>query len=283
MLSYKTCVELIHVIEHYQERFVDRLLQVFDLKHKVSVAEGRFNKDKKANVVLSALRYPPVNGKGPFTSDFRMDILTYLIDHYYRAEDADVSSPLFPKKNKHIPYNERFEHAFPSLAYSLKRDGYRVCGREIIHSLPPTLEAAQTENELDALLDRYNLAEARVHLQQAISNHSQGNWEAANGQFRPFIESLLIGICQRLLPRNTCNSVAAAIQLLSNSLQPAFLQTELNEVEHGDCKKPFVEGLWKRMHPAGAHRGTSSEADCTFRYHISIVFAHYLLKRLEDR
>ena len=83
------------------------------------------------------------------------------------------------------------------------------------------------------------------------------------------------------MPANKTDNAQSAITILSKTVNPPFLRADLNEVENSNCKKPFIDGLWKRLHPEGSHPGLSDEEDSTFRYHITIVVAYYLLKRLE--
>jgi hypothetical protein len=90
-----------------------------------------------------------------------------------------------------------------------------------------------------------------------------------------------VEINNKILPGNPAQSAAQAIRLLSSTANPPFLREDLNEVEHANCKKPFIEGLWKRLHPQGSHPGLSDEEDSTFRYHAVIVVAYDLLKRLD--
>ncbi len=282
MLSNTTCIELIAVIETYVEKITDRIFTSFDLEHRIHLSEGRFNHEKKLNILLKELlwrREPTILG-----GSIRMDLLQYMLNHFYRHEDDPNKSNFLPRdRMDHIPYEDRFTYSYPALASSLKRDGYVLKGRTIKKMLPEEIEEAKIETELEGLLNKFNFTTARGHLQQAIANHSQANWASANSQFRPFIESLLIDICSVLLPNNPCNNANTAITILSKTANPPFLLEALNEVESNNCKKPFIEGLWKRLHPAGNHPGLSDEEDCTFRYHITIVTAHNLLKRLEKR
>lgn len=280
MLSLKTCLELINLLDNYPLKTIDRIFVVFDIEYMIAPIHGKFTKEDKINILYKKLRHPPE--KGPFSNLFRMDLLQYMVDHFYRFEDdPKTSGYVFYKGEGHIEYEDLFSHRHKALSNSLKRDGYIIKERIIKKLLPEEIEEAQSEVELFILLDKFNLTVTKGHLEQAISNHSQGNWAGANSQFRPFIESLLIDICKLILPQNNCNSASDAIKLLSQSANPPFLRPDLNEVEGFNCKKPFIEGLWKRLHPEGIHPGLSDEEDSTFRYHISIVVAHYLLKRLE--
>ncbi len=282
MISLKTSIELISVIDKYLPKVIDRIFVVFDIEHLIHPTLGKFSKDDKVNILLKTLKIPP--SKGPFTESFQLDLLQYMIDHFYRYEDERGSTnyvsydPNFGTVNS----ENLFCYKYLALANSLKRDGYIIKERSIKKMLPNEIEEAKTESELFTLLNKFNLSTTKGHLEQAIRNHSQGNWAGANGQFRPFVESLLIDICKFLLPNNKCESANTAINLLSKTVTPPFLRSDLNEVENPNCNKPFIEGFWKRLHPEGTHPGLSDEEDSTFRYHITIVVAYYLLKRLSN-
>ncbi len=283
MLSLKTCIELINVIDSYVVRVVDRIFVVFDIEHLIHPTLGKFSKDDKVNILLKTLKHPPT--KGPFTDSFQLDLLQYMVDHFYRYEDENGSNRYVSYDPNYgtIRYEDRFSYKNLPLANSLKRDGYVIKEQTIKKMLPNEIEEAKTESELFALLNKFNFSTTKGHLEQAIKNHSQGNWAGANGQFRPFIESLLVDICKFILPNNKCENANTAINLLSKTVNPPFLRSDLNEVENPNCNKPFIEGFWKRLHPEGTHPGLSDEEDSTFRYHITIVVAYYLLKRLLSR
>lgn len=283
MLSLKTCIELINVIDGYVVRVVDRIFVVFDIEHLIHPTLDKFSKDDKVNILLKTLKHPST--KGPFTDSFQLDLLQYMVDHFYRYEDENGSNRYVSYDPDYgtVRYEDRFSYKNLPLANSLKRDGYIIKERTIKKMLPNEIEEAKTESELFALLNKYNFSTTKGHLEQAIKNHSQGNWAGANGQFRPFIESLLVDICKFVLPSNKCENANTAINLLSKTVNPPFLRSDLNEVENPNCNKPFIDGFWKRLHPEGTHPGLSDEEDSTFRYHITIVVAYYLLRRLSSR
>ena len=96
-----------------------------------------------------------------------------------------------------------------------------------------------------------------------------------------------MSICNKLTAPNRCNNYGEALQWMANTskVNPVFLSPSLNEVpsQGGSNDKTYVSGLMNRLHPQGPHPGLSDEEDSTFRYHTVIIFARYLLKRLEDR
>ena len=283
MLSLKTSIEVVHVIDGYNEKIIDRIFYSFDIEHLIHPAKGRLTRDNKINLLIKTVKNPPP--MGPYTDSFNMDLLQYMVEHFYRYQDDPKSkySMFYDSSLDHLSYEDKFSYKYPTLANALKRDGYIIKGTIIKKMLPKEIEEAKVESELMLLIEKFNFDTTKGHLEQAIQNHSQGNWAGANGQFRPFIESLLIDICKSILPKNRCENANTAINLLSKTASPRFLRGDLNEVESPNCNKPFIEGFWKRLHPEGNHPGLSDEEDCTFRYHLTIVVAYYLLKRLAQR
>ncbi|WP_445957795.1 hypothetical protein [Yeosuana sp.] len=261
---------------------IERIFLVFKLEYHLFPTNDRNNSNsKRVNILLSNLNSN--NLEGPFTASFQMDLLQYVIDNYYRDKE-DIINRLFKYSDEvKVKFEDKFSVKFKKLANSLKQDGFVVKGNHIQKLLPQEIEEARTDSELISLLIKLGFDTTKGHLEQAVNNHLNSNWAGANSQFRTFIESLLIEIVKYILPENNCNSASSAINILAKTISPPFLRVDLNEVETSQCKKPFVEGLWKRLHPEGNHPGLSDEEDSTFRYHITIVFAHYLLKRLEKR
>ncbi len=282
MISLRTCIELANVVDNYDSRVVDRLFTALDLAHLANPNLGKFSKDDKINILLKELKYQRTPGL--LTDSFQLDVLQFMVDHFYRYEDEPGSNNYvsYDQNIGIVKYENKFSHTYTSLANSLMLDGYTINARTIKKMLPVEIEEARTENELFTLLNKHSFFTTKGHLEQAIQNHSQGNWAGANGQFRPFIESLLIDICRSLAPNNKCENAHSAITILSKTVNPPFLRADLNEVENSNCNKPFIEGFWKRLHPEGNHPGLSTKEDSTFRYHISIVVAHYLLTRFSN-
>ena len=99
MLSFKTCIELINVIDNYIQKVVDRIFVAFDLTHLTHPTLGKFTTDDKINILLKTLKYPPP--KGPFTDSFQIDLLQYMVDHFYRYEDE-------PQNRNSIFYDKSF-------------------------------------------------------------------------------------------------------------------------------------------------------------------------------
>ncbi|MES2836827.1 MAG: hypothetical protein V4667_04850 [Bacteroidota bacterium] len=283
MLSTKTLLELIKLADTLTHPEVNRIVSIFNF---TPIPLGEKNTVmSKTTKIFNELRYYPETKKGPFTNDIQLDFLQYIIDDFFDKR------PLYESRTKEwdnahefsINFNNAFVSHNQELGHNLKRDGYIVEGRAIKKLLPAEIEEAKTESELFIAIDKYNFQVSKGHLNQAILNHSQGNWASANSQFRTFIESILTEINNFLLPGNQTVTAAQAIKTLAETANPPFLSKDLNEYPSDKDSDSFVYGLWTRLHPDGSHPGLSDEDDSSFRYHISIVFANYLLRRLTER
>lgn len=179
-----------------------------------------------------------------------------------------------------------FEQMFPTLSYALKRDGFQVRDGQLRPALPEVLDLPQADDEVHALLRKFGFFDPALgHLDQAIANHASGNWAAANGQLRAFMESLFDEIAQRLAPNPGSLPPAGQARRvwLATGVAPPFLLPALNEWDDQGQGKGFVEGFYRRLHPAGSHPGLSDEEDCTFRLHLVLLLARLLLRRLDAR
>ncbi len=280
MLSNKTLFDLIKLADEFDHPEVNRIVSVFNFTH---LAPNSKNSVKsKTTSIFIHLKFK--SGTPPFTDDIHLDFLQYLIDDYFFKRPFYESGGIeYNPNGPSINFQNAFVTNNKEVGNSLKRDGYIVVGKTIKKLLPQEIEEAKIESELMVALDDVGFQQSKEHLNQAISNHSQGSWAGANSQFRTFTESLLLEICKKLLPKNAALTCAQAIKLLSDTANPPFLSKDLNEVPSNDKDDSFVYGLWVRLHSDGSHPGLSDEDDSSFRYHMTIVFANYLLRRLKSR
>ena len=81
-------------------------------------------------------------------------------------------------------------------------------------------------------------------------------------------------------PQQGQNQGEARREALAKLQQP-FLIVDLNE--WGNQGKNLVNGVFKRLHPQGAHPGLSDDEDSTFRLHMVILLGRLFLRRLDAR
>ena len=159
----------------------------------------------------------------------------------------------------------------------LDMDGYAVSNGMLRRTLPTDIGLPETESELMRLMNKYGLETPRGHLQQALDAHARGNWAGANGQIRTFFDALLDAIAERVDPSTTM--LATGQPRRAKLASHGFLSIPLNE--WGDDGRGFINGLVKRLHPAGPHPGLSDEDDSTFRLHTVLLTTTLLLHRLD--
>ncbi len=164
----------------------------------------------------------------------------------------------------------------------LERAGYDLDeNRNIRRILPEVIDLPAADDEVHTLLNRYHLATPFGHLDQAIDSHTRSHWAAANSQIRSFLESLLDEIAYMLVPNVPRGQTQgeARREALAN-LQPPFLSVSL--FEWGNQGKNLLNGVFKRLHPQGAHPGLSDEEDSTFRLHLVLLLGRLFLRRLDS-
>lgn len=170
-----------------------------------------------------------------------------------------------------------------AFARGLARDGYVLSwnhyGTKAVlrAALPDELDLPATDDEVHQLLKAFQFATPLGHLDQAIEAHTRGDWAAANGQLRTFLESLFDDIARNVRP-------AEALQLPSSENRRALLADigflAVGRNEWTQDGKNFLNGLFKMLHTEGSHPGLSSEDHCTFRLHVVLVTARTFLRRL---
>lgn len=172
--------------------------------------------------------------------------------------------------------------AFPSLAHSLRLDGYSINDDGSLASILPTsTPLAPKETEVERLLSKFEFTIAEGHLEQAVTAHTRGDWAAANAQMRSFVESLFDSFSEKLLPASRPATSHGRREQLAK-LSPPFIDPALNEWDFGP-NGGFVQGFWRRLHSNGSHPGLSDEDDCTFRLQLVYLVAHMFLTRFDNR
>lgn len=170
-----------------------------------------------------------------------------------------------------------------ALLRGLARDGYVVGWEErgrhamLRAALPNEIQLPETDDEVRHLLNALGFATPLGHLGQAIDAHTRGDWAAANGQLRTFLESLFDDIARAVRPAES-DQLATAENRRALLTQVGFLAADRREWTPDG--KGYVNGLFKMLHTEGSHPGLSDEDHCTFRLHVVLVTARTFLRRL---
>jgi hypothetical protein len=265
--SRRTLLAALDTFETLSHSQIDRYLLQYGLESVAPVAVG--NKQKRATAVASYLLGQPER-----EDEDGENLIDTIVEERVRTAITVCTH------YDGFHYAE-FQTNYPALHRGLERDGFTVEDGQLRRALPQALDLPEADDEVHALLDAYHFTTPKGHLDQAIAAHSRGDWAAANAQFRPFIESLLDEIAERL------NGGAAGLPAAGNprrqwlaQTNPPFFIGALNEWTGQGTG--FLEGFYRRLHPQGAHPGLSDEDDSTFRLHLVLLVARLLLKRLQQ-
>jgi hypothetical protein len=173
------------------------------------------------------------------------------------------------------PEVEKFVRTLARDGFTLEQDGLR-------RTLPDAVDLPAADDEVHRRLTELGFTTPLGHLEQAIANHTNGSWAAANAQLRTFVEALLDEVAQRLDPAGAqAQATSHGRRTLLANLNPPFLLRGVNEWE--DNGKGYVNALFNRLHPEGSHPGLSDEEDSTFRLHTVLIATRLLLRRFHQR
>ncbi len=154
------------------------------------------------------------------------------------------------------------------LIAALRVDGYELLDGRLVAagagSIPMTAEVSLLESRLR----ERQLAVAARHYRQAVDSFTDGRLEASNGQLRSCLENVLIELGARH-GRRTSDPKGAAELLRTAGLLD------------GDETK-LLQGLIGVSNERGAHHGTTTEEEATFRLHTTTAVLRYLLARVHD-
>jgi len=163
------------------------------------------------------------------------------------------------------------------LAAALARDGYDVVDGRVRANVPEPFTPAHAGDALSGLLAKHAFNVPLGHLTQGVDAHSRGDWAAANAQVRAFLEALLDELAVRVDPSSA--TIPSGHGRRSRLAGAGFFLREFNEWD--DDGKGYINGLFRRLHPHGAHPGLSNQEDSTFRLQTVVLVARLLLLRFE--
>jgi hypothetical protein len=146
-------------------------------------------------------------------------------------------------------------------------------------ALPGEIDLPAADDEVHQILKHFGFQTALGHLDQAIEAHTRGDWAAANGQTRTFIESLFEQIAHHI------DSAQAAEAGSSENRRAMLANLKFLSIPRNEWTpdgKNFVNGLFKMLHTEGSHPGLSDEDRSTFRLHLALVTGRTFLRRLRN-
>ena len=169
----------------------------------------------------------------------------------------------------HVLAREWARERYPALLASLAADGFEWGLNSLVPSMPLPAQPAPEVSALESDLIDHELRVAATHYRQAVDNFVDGNFEAANGQLRSFLEALFQALGVSAGAQANVGADAAVVHLRRVG--------SLDEAE-----SQFLRGLWAGAQDNGPHAGLTNEEEARFRLHTATAAARYLLRRGSD-
>jgi hypothetical protein len=196
-------------------------------------------------------------------------------DSSRRALESIVRETLkefYPQKEVSQIRRQRFFEKFPDLDTALRADGFHVREGELIPIISSLVEPVKEEALVETLLDKYGFSIAKNHLKQSYENYVGGNWEAANGALRSFLQDVFDQIALIIAP------------LGAGQKAPGGERRKLLQEKHfieSDTEAKLVLGFFQFASHKGSHPGISNESDSRLRRYMAVALASYYLEKLE--
>lgn len=154
------------------------------------------------------------------------------------------------------------------LLATLSVDGFELQDDKLVVTTPGPARLGPEVSAVEQNLSAYGLNVAASHYSQAVENLARGNFEAANGQLRSFMEDLFISICKAKRSKNF-KDARSALQHMKDS---GFLEpSEWN----------MYRGFWDSSQNNGPHHGLSDYSEALYRLHVGTAIARYMLRRMD--
>lgn len=179
---------------------------------------------------------------------------------------------LYPWAESSQCRREYFFRKFPDLDAALRADGYQVREGELVPVLSPLVEAVKEEGIVERLLGKRGFDIAKNHLTQSYENYVEGNWEAANGALRSFLQDVFDQIALIIAPQEARRKEPGG--------ERRKLLQEKGFIE-SDAEAKLVSTFFQFASHKGSHPGISNESDSRLRRYIAIALASYYLEKLE--
>ncbi len=101
------------------------------------------------------------------------------------------------------------------LLHALRLDGFEWRDGKLVPTTPEPVALADELSRLERDLQGLSMSVAAAHYRQAYESFVAGNWEAANGQIRSFVEDFFIEIGRRVTSK-VRSDPSASLQDLRN-------------------------------------------------------------------
>ena len=266
-LGRKTIAALIGLLKDWSRADIRKMLFEHELNE-------RFQEVSKLDA-LGYVFYPMVD-------DAEIQRYAKMYDNPYYSTPDGFSIDRDKEVRNTIELIEHIVQEFPSryggedrievLRKSLRSDGLDLDDEgRVVRFLSQAVDPGKEQGLLESRLIKAGFTLAHEHFDEAVSSAEIGNWKAANGQIRTFLEALCDAIAERLHEGGEeAPKGGDARNLMADR---GFLSKE---------ESNLLKAFFTVLHGAGAHPGTSSEDDCHRRRLMAVALANYYLDHFDE-
>jgi hypothetical protein len=152
----------------------------------------------------------------------------------------------------------------------LRAEGWDIQQGNLVAHPSTSVSLAAHKGKLESMLESFGFKVAIGHLNQAVDNIAHGNWAAANGQTRTFLEATFDEMAARKWTgTGTPPTAGQARQYLENV---GLIDPQLDG--------PLLKDLFQILHTEGSHPGLSDQEDSENRLLMAVAIAGRYLARL---
>jgi hypothetical protein len=199
----------------------------------------------------------------------RANSLVRALDNLYTEPERSQRLLFLAERQlrTHAHLLDQADSIYSELKRAFEVDGYALVDGALIPATPAPFQVEEQVPILEQNLETRGFAVARDHYRQARENFTDGNYAAANGQTRSFLESLFIELCaQRTAKR--FEDASAALQHLKNTGW------------FGMSESQHYRSFWADIQDNGPHQGLSDNDEALLRLHYATAVARYVLAKL---
>jgi hypothetical protein len=154
----------------------------------------------------------------------------------------------------------------------LRAEGWEVVGDSLVPYPATSISLSAEKGKLERRLEQLGFDVALGHLSQAVDSMAGGNWAAANGQTRTFLEAVFDGIAARKWTGSGAPPTGGEAR--------RYLESESVGLMDAQLDGPLVKALFKTLHTEGSHPGLSGAEDSQNRLLMAVAIAGRYLARL---
>jgi hypothetical protein len=204
-----------------------------------------------------------------------VDLPGEIADEDAKRRLGEALSDFLPRAHQHLPRltGEDMPGGTVSadeLLAVLRAEGLDIADGGLVPHPSTSASLSAQKGKLERMLESLGFKVAMGHLSQAVDNMARGNWAAANGQTRTFLEAVFDEMAARKWTGTGTSPTAGHARQYLETI--GFIDAQLDG--------PLIKDLFQVLHTEGSHPGLSDQEDSENRLLMAVAIAGRYLARL---